>query len=40
MLALYPGFTIAEWRKLWASFSPELAELYVTGMRLAGLPEG
>jgi adenylate cyclase len=40
MLALYPGFTITEWRKLWASFPSELAELYVAGLRLAGLPEG
>ena len=40
MLAIYPGFTIAEWRKLWASFAPELAEVYVAGLRLVGVPEG
>ena len=40
MLALYPGLTIASWRAFAATpFAPELVELYVTGLRKAGLPE-
>jgi len=39
MLALYPGLTIATVRASAASFAPEFVELYVTGLRLAGLPE-
>ena len=40
MLALYPGLTIATWRAFaTTAFAPELVELYVTGLRLAGLPE-
>ena len=40
MLALYPGLTIAAWRAFAATpFAPELVELYLTGLRLAGLPE-
>ena len=34
-------FQIAEWRAFAAPlFAPEFLELYLTGMRLAGLPEG
>ena len=40
MLALYPGLTIAAFRASAASFAPEFVERYVTGLRLAGLPEG
>ena len=40
MLALYPGLTIATFRASAASFAPEFVERYVTGLRLAGLPEG
>ena len=39
MLALYPGLTIAAFRASAASFAPEFVERYVTGLRLAGLPE-
>jgi len=39
MLALYPGLTIGTFRTSAASFNSEFVELYVTGMRLAGLPE-
>ena len=40
MLALYPGLTIASWGAFAATpFAPELVELYVTGLRKAGLPE-
>jgi tetratricopeptide (TPR) repeat protein len=40
MLGLYPGLTIAAWRAFaTTAFAPELVELYVTGLRLAGLPE-
>ena len=36
-----PGLTIAGWRAALApSIAPELLELYCTGLRLAGLPEG
>jgi adenylate cyclase len=41
MLAIYPKLTIAAWRAFAATpIAPELAEFYVTGLRLAGLPEG
>jgi TolB-like protein/class 3 adenylate cyclase len=41
LLALHPGLTIAKYRALFtAPMVPELVELYVAGLRLAGLPEG
>ena len=41
MLAIYPKQTIAEFLRRYAHFlAPELLELYVAGLRLAGLPEG
>jgi hypothetical protein len=41
MPAIDSKLTIAEWRAFAAPlFAPEFLELYVTGMRLAGLPEG
>jgi adenylate cyclase len=40
LLAIDPGLTIAGYRVLFApSAVPELVELMVTGLRLAGLPE-
>jgi TolB-like protein/class 3 adenylate cyclase len=40
LLALHPGLTITQYRALFtAPMAPELVELYVTGLRLAGLPE-
>ena len=41
MLDLQPGLTIAGWKASFAAatFSPELLELYVEGLRKAGLPE-
>jgi adenylate cyclase len=40
MLALNPKFTIAAMRALLTPFSaPEFLELYISGLRLAGLPE-
>ena len=39
MLDLYPGLTIATFRTSAVSFDPEFVERYVTGLRLAGLPE-
>jgi adenylate cyclase len=40
MLAVDPRLTIAKWRALAGpAFAPEFIELYVTGLRLAGLPE-
>ena len=39
VLAIDPKLTIAGYRE-WAHFqAPEVLELFVTGMRLAGLPE-
>ena len=40
MLALYPGLTIGTFRTSAASFDSEFVERYITGLRLAGLPEG
>jgi len=41
MPALDHGVTIAAWRAFAATaFAPEIVELYVTGLRLADLPEG
>jgi hypothetical protein len=41
MLAIDPGLTITGYRMfLEPSIAPELIELLVTGLRLAGLPEG
>jgi hypothetical protein len=41
MPAIDSKLTIAEWRAFAAPlFAPEFLELYVTGMRLAGPPEG
>jgi hypothetical protein len=40
LLAIYRGFTIAEWRALAApAVAPETQEIFVSGLRLAGLPE-
>ena len=40
MLAIDPKLTIAEILRRYADFTaPEVLELYVTGLRLAGLPE-
>ncbi|MBV8317882.1 MAG: tetratricopeptide repeat protein [Planctomycetaceae bacterium] len=38
--AIGPKLTIAGYREYARSFAPEVLELYVAGMRLAGLPEG
>jgi adenylate cyclase len=41
MLAIHPGSTIAAFRALFApAMIPDLLDLYITGLRLAGLPEG
>jgi hypothetical protein len=35
-----PGITIARWSAIWLRvFSPEKMEIYVEGLRKAGLPE-
>ena len=39
MLAIYPEQTIAGDRAYAHFFAPEVLEIYVTGLRLAGLPE-
>jgi tetratricopeptide (TPR) repeat protein len=39
VLAIDPKLTIAAMRVLFVSAAPEFVELYVTGLRLAGLPE-
>jgi adenylate cyclase len=39
MLALHPKLTINAWRAVAGPFAPELLELYVKGLRRAGLPE-
>ncbi|MBV8090268.1 MAG: adenylate/guanylate cyclase domain-containing protein, partial [Alphaproteobacteria bacterium] len=39
MLAIYPEQTIAGLREYFHMAAPEVVELYVTGLRLAGLPE-
>ena len=40
MLAIDPKLTIAGFRHFAHYLAPELLELYITGLRLAGLPEG
>jgi tetratricopeptide (TPR) repeat protein len=40
LLAIHPGLTIAAVRALFQSAAPEFVEIYVTGLRIAGLPEG
>ena len=40
MLAIDPKLTIARFREYFHFAAPEVLELYVTGRRLAGLPEG
>jgi hypothetical protein len=41
MLAIDPKLTIADFLRRYAHFlAPEVLELFVTGLRLAGLPEG
>jgi tetratricopeptide (TPR) repeat protein len=39
MRAINPGWTIAAWRAQRSGQAPELDELILTGLRLAGLPE-
>ena len=39
MLAIDPKLTIAGWREYAHFAAPEVLELIVTGLRLAGLPE-
>jgi hypothetical protein len=39
VLAIDPKLTIAGFREYFHFAAPEVLELYVTGMRLAGLPE-
>jgi len=39
VLAIDPKLTIAGFRVYGRSSAPEVLELYVTGLRLAGLPE-
>jgi hypothetical protein len=39
MLAIDPKLTIAGFRDLVDYLAPEVLELYVTGLRRAGLPE-
>ena len=39
VLAIYPSWTIAGYREYLHAAAPELVELLVTGLRLAGLPE-
>jgi hypothetical protein len=41
VLAIDPKLTIAGFLRVYAHFlAPEVLELFVTGLRLAGLPEG
>jgi len=40
MLAIDPKLTIAGYRGYAHFMAPEVLELFVTGLRLAGLPEG
>jgi adenylate cyclase len=40
LLAIDPKFTIAAGRALLAAAAPEFLEIYLNGLRLAGLPEG
>jgi hypothetical protein len=39
VLAIEPKLTIAGFREFARFFAPEVRELWVTGLRLAGLPE-
>ncbi|MBV8119136.1 MAG: tetratricopeptide repeat protein, partial [Alphaproteobacteria bacterium] len=39
MLAIYPNLTIASFRAYAHFMAPEVLELFITGLRLAGLPE-
>jgi hypothetical protein len=39
VLAIDPKLTVAGYREYAHFFAPELLELYVAGLRLAGLPE-
>jgi hypothetical protein len=39
LLAIDPKLTIAGFREYFHFAAPEVLELYVTGLRLAGLPE-
>ncbi|MBV8362677.1 MAG: transcriptional regulator, partial [Deltaproteobacteria bacterium] len=39
VLATDPKLTIADFRAYARFYAPEVRELYVTGLRLAGLPE-
>ena len=39
VFAIYPEMTIASYREFAHFFAPEVLELVVTGLRLAGLPE-
>jgi hypothetical protein len=40
VLAIDPKLTIADLRERAHFMAPEVLELFVTGLRLAGLPEG
>jgi hypothetical protein len=40
VLTIDPELTIAGYREYFHFAAPEVVELYVTGLRLAGLPEG
>jgi len=40
VLAIYPELTIAGFREYAHHMAPEVLEIYVAGLRLAGLPEG
>jgi hypothetical protein len=39
MIAIYPGSTIAQTLARSSAFAPELLDLYVAGLRKAGMPE-
>jgi hypothetical protein len=39
VLTIYPELTIAGYRAFAHFLAPEVLELHVTGLRLAGLPE-
>jgi hypothetical protein len=39
VLAIYPKLTIAGFREYAHFYAPEVRELFVAGLRLAGLPE-
>jgi len=40
LLVMHPGLTIAGWKSTTPGISPEFIEIYETGLRLAGLPDG